>query len=56
MLRILRFEVKSRETLQVPIIDPVVAGVHICEALIKMSLAQSKVSTYKTPPEFLYKE
>jgi allantoin racemase len=44
------------KTLQVPIIDPVVAGVHICEALIKMSLAQSKVSTYKTPPEFPYKE
>jgi allantoin racemase len=38
--------------LNVPIIDPVVAGVTICNALIKMGLAQSKVSTYKTPPVF----
>lgn len=42
--------------LQVPIIDPVVAGLHICEALIKMNLSQSKVSTYKTPPTFTIKE
>lgn len=42
--------------LQVPIIDPVVAGVHICTTLISMGLAQSKVSTYKTPPVFEIKE
>lgn len=42
--------------LQVPIIDPVVAGVHICMTLIMMGLAQSKVSTYKTPPVFEIKE
>lgn len=42
--------------LDVPIIDPVVAGVHVCHALIKMGLSQSKVSTYKTPPEFPVKE
>ena len=38
--------------LNVPIIDPVVAGVHVCDSLIRMGLAQSKVSTYKTPPVF----
>ena len=38
--------------LNVPIIDPVVAGVHIGDSLIRMGLAQSKVSTYKTPPVF----
>jgi len=42
--------------LQVPIIDPVVAGVHICTVLINMGLAQSKVSTYKIPPVFDVKE
>lgn len=42
--------------LKVPIIDPVVAGVHVCEALIHMKIAQSKVSTYKTPPVFQVKE
>jgi allantoin racemase len=40
------------ENLQVPIIDPVVAGVYICTTLIKMGLSQSKVSTFKTPPMF----
>lgn len=44
------------KTLQVPIIDPVVSGVHVCEALVKMKLSQSKVSTYQTPPEFPVKE
>jgi len=44
------------DQLQVPIIDPVVAGVHICTTLIRMGLAQSKVSTYKTPPVFEIKE
>lgn len=38
--------------LNVPIIDPVVAGVHICTSLINMDLSQSKISTYKTPPVF----
>ena len=38
--------------LNVPIIDPVVAGVQLCNTLISMNLAQSKVSTYKTPPVF----
>ena len=38
--------------LNVPIIDPVVAGVQLCNTLINMNLAQSKVSTYKTPPIF----
>jgi allantoin racemase len=38
--------------LNVPIIDPVVAGVHVCNSLIQMGLSQSKVSTYKTPPIF----
>ena len=38
--------------LNVPIIDPVVAGVQVCNTLINMGLAQSKVSTYKTPPVF----
>jgi allantoin racemase len=42
--------------LKVPIIDPVVAGVQICDVLIKMGLAQSKVSTYKTPPVFEIKK
>jgi len=42
--------------LKVPIIDPVVAGVHICEALVRMEVSQSKVSTYKTPPVFPVKE
>jgi allantoin racemase len=42
--------------LKVPIIDPVVAGVHICEALVLMKISQSKVSTYKTPPVFPVKE
>lgn len=44
------------DQLQVPIIDPVVAGVGICATLIRMGLAQSKVSTYKTPPVFEIKE
>jgi len=38
--------------LNVPIIDPVVAGVQVCNTLINMGLTQSKVSTYKTPPVF----
>ena len=38
--------------LNIPIIDPVVAGVQVCNTLIQMGLAQSKVSTYKTPPVF----
>jgi allantoin racemase len=42
--------------LKVPIIDPVVAGVHMCDSLIRMGLAQSKVSTYKTPPVFEIKK
>jgi allantoin racemase len=42
--------------LKVPIIDPVVAGVHMCNSLIRMGLAQSKVSTYKTPPVFEIKK
>ena len=42
--------------LAIPIIDPVVAGVHICEILIQMKISQSKVSTYKTPPTFQVKE
>jgi len=42
--------------LNVPIIDPVVAGVHVCNTLINMGLAQSKVSTYKTPPVFEVKK
>lgn len=42
--------------LNVPIIDPVVAGVQICDVLIRMGLTQSKVSTYKTPPIFEIKE
>jgi allantoin racemase len=42
--------------LNVPIIDPVVAGVHLCNTLIRMGLTQSKVSTYKTPPVFEIKK
>lgn len=42
--------------LRVPIIDPVVAGVHLCATLIRMGLSQSKLTTYKTPPEFEIKE
>lgn len=38
--------------LNVPIIDPVVAGVQMCATMINMKLAQSKVNMYKTPPEF----
>lgn len=50
----LRAELEKQ--LNVPIIDPVVAGVQVCAALIRMGLAQSKVSTYKTPPFFEIKE
>jgi allantoin racemase len=46
----LRTELENQ--LKVPIIDPVVAGVKICKTLIDMGLSQSKVSTFKTPPEF----
>ena len=42
--------------LNVPIIDPVVAGVQLCSTLINMKLAQSKVNMYKIPPEFEIKE
>jgi allantoin racemase len=42
--------------LNVPIIDPVVAGIHLCNTLIRMGLTQSKVSTYKTPPVFEIKK
>jgi len=42
--------------LGVPIIDPVVAGVHVCATLVNMGLSQSKLSTYKTPPVFEIKE
>ena len=42
--------------LNVPIIDPVVAGVQVCNTLINMKLSQSKVSTYKTPPVFELKK
>jgi len=44
------------KTLKIPIIDPVVAGVHLCVTLINMKLSQSKLSTYKTPPVFEIKE
>ena len=46
----LRAELEKQ--LNVPIIDPVVAGVQVCATLINMGLSQSKVSTYKTPPVF----
>ena len=42
--------------LGVPIIDPVVAGVHVCATLVNMGLSQSKLSTYKMPPVFEIKE
>lgn len=42
--------------LGVPIIDPVVAGVHVCATLVNMGLSQSKLSTYRTPPPFEIKE
>jgi allantoin racemase len=38
--------------LRVPVIDPVVAGVHVCVALVQMSVSQSKALTYRTPPNF----
>ena len=48
---------KDLETmLSVPIIDPVVAGVQMCNTLINMDLAQSKVGTYMTPPVFEVKK
>jgi len=50
----LRAELEKQ--LNVPIIDPVVAGVQVCATLINMGLSQSKVSTYKTPPVFEIKE
>jgi len=50
----LRAELEKQ--LNVPIIDPVVAGVQVCATLINMGLSQSKVSTYKTPPVFDIKE
>jgi allantoin racemase len=42
--------------LKVPIIDPVVAGVHVCASLTQMGLAQSKLTTYRTPPKFEIKK
>lgn len=42
--------------LGVPIIDPVLAGVHVCATLVNMDLSQSKLSTYQTPPVFEIKE
>jgi len=38
--------------LGVPVIDPVVAGVHVCAALADMGLAQSKFTTFRVPPQF----
>jgi len=46
----LRSELEKQ--LKVPIIDPIVAGVHICAALAKMGISQSKMLTYRTPPKF----
>jgi allantoin racemase len=38
--------------LGVPVIDPVVAGVHVCATLAHMGLAQSKSTTFRIPPQF----
>jgi allantoin racemase len=46
----LRSELEKQ--LGVPVIDPIIAGVHICAALVRMGLSQSKVSTYRNPPIF----
>lgn len=46
------FRSEIEKQLGVPVIDPVVAGIHVCEALARMGLAQSKVLTYRKPPEF----
>jgi allantoin racemase len=50
------FRKELEELLHVPVVDPIVAGVYVCEALIKMGLKQSKQGTYKTPPVFTIKE
>lgn len=50
------FRKDLEELLHVPVIDPIIAGVHMCETLIKMGLKQSKLGTYKTPPIFTIKE
>jgi allantoin racemase len=42
--------------LGVPVIDPVIAGVHVCAALVSMGLAQSKSTTFRTPPQFEIKQ
>ena len=42
--------------LGVPVIDPVVAGVHVCATLVSMGLAQSKSTTFRTPPQFEIKQ
>ena len=38
--------------LRVPVIDPVVAGLHVCMALVQMGVSQSKTLTYRIPPDF----
>jgi allantoin racemase len=38
--------------LQVPVIDPAVAGLHVCMTLVQMGLSQSKKLTYRSPPNF----
>jgi allantoin racemase len=40
------------QELQLPVIDPAVAGLHVCMTLVQMHLSQSKTLTYKTPPDF----
>jgi allantoin racemase len=42
--------------LGVPVIDPVVAGVHLCATLAAMGLGQSKLTTYRVPPKFEIKQ
>lgn len=42
--------------LGVPVIDPVVAGVHVCATLAHMGLCQSKLTTFRVPPQFEIKQ
>ncbi|MBN1682812.1 aspartate/glutamate racemase family protein [Candidatus Bathyarchaeota archaeon] len=50
------FRKDLEDLLQIPVIDPIIAGVNVCESLIRMGLKQSKQATYKNPPVFTIKE
>jgi allantoin racemase len=39
------------ETMKVPVVDPVAAGVAIAESLVRLGLRTSKVNSLATPPE-----